>query len=134
MQNGEHGNALAALRASLELSENYFRSTSQADLAHAAAVSGDKREAKRVLAGLLGPLTEGYVDPYGVAIVYVGLDDKESAFIWLRRAYDEHSYWLSWLAVDPRWDPVHTDPRFGDLVRAIGLPEPPSATTADELR
>jgi hypothetical protein len=122
------------LRTSLELPENYFRSTSQADLAYAAAVSGDKREARRALAKLQGPLTEGYVDPYDVAMVYVGLEDKESAFLWLRRAYNDHSYWLSWLAVDPRWDPVHTDPRFGDLVRAIGLPEPPSVRTADELR
>ena len=132
--NGEHKNGLTALRTSLELPENYFRSTSQADLAYAAAVSGDKREARRALAKLQGPLTGGYVDPYDVAMVYVGLEDKESAFLWLQRAYDDHSYWLSWLAVDPRWDPVHTDPRFGDLVRAIGLPEPPSVRTADELR
>jgi DNA-binding winged helix-turn-helix (wHTH) protein/TolB-like protein/Flp pilus assembly protein TadD len=132
--NGEHKNGIAALRTSLKLPENYFRSTTQADLAYASAVSGDEREARSTLTRLQGPLTEGYVDPYDVAMVYVGLKDNESAFLWLQRAYDHRSYWLSWLTVDPRWDPVHADPRFGELVRGIGLSEPPSATTAGESR
>ncbi len=121
LQNGEHSKALAALRASLELSENYFRSTNRADLAHAYAISGDQREAKRVLAGLLVASPDGYVDPYGVAIVYVALGDSEAAFKWLRRAYDEHSYWLSWLGVDPRWDPLRSDSRFREVEQRVGL-------------
>ena len=83
--------------------------------------SGDQREAKRVLAGILVASPEGYVDPHGVAIVYVALGDREAAFKWLRRAYDEHSYWLSWLGVDPRWDPLRSDSRFREVEQRVGV-------------
>jgi hypothetical protein len=63
-----------------------------------------------------------YVSPYEIAVVYVGLGDKEQAFVWLERAYREHSSWLSYLNVEFRLDPLHSDPRFADLVRRVGLP------------
>jgi hypothetical protein len=53
--------------------------------------------------------------------IYVGLGDKEPALEWLRRAYDEHSYWLSWLGVDPRWDPLRSDSRFREVEQRVGV-------------
>jgi hypothetical protein len=47
-----------------------------------------------------------------VATVYTGLNDKDNAFLWLNKAYDERSNWLVWLKADPRWAPLKTDKRY----------------------
>ncbi|MBA3914752.1 MAG: hypothetical protein H0X25_13090 [Acidobacteriales bacterium] len=68
--------------------------------------------------------TYNYVAPYNVAVIYVGLGEKEEAFAWLNRAYEERSYTLvEYLTTDARLEPLHSDPRFAELVRRIGLPQ-----------
>ncbi len=62
-----------------------------------------------------------YISPYLFAVVYVGLGDKEQAFAWLEKAYQDRSFWLIWLKVEPRFDSLRDDPRFQDLLRRIGL-------------
>ena len=121
LQAGQYQEAQQALRTSLEQPENYFKSTNAADLAHAYAVAGDRREALGILATLQRSPSDDYVDPADVAVIYVGLGDKESALEWLRRASDEHSYWLSWLGVDPRWDPLRSDSRFREIEHRVGV-------------
>ena len=54
--------------------------------------------------------------------VYAGLGEKDQAFAWLEKAYEERTSRLSYLKVEPLWDPLRSDPRFADLVRRIGLP------------
>ena len=63
-----------------------------------------------------------YVHALSFAIVYVGLGEKEQAFLWLEKAYVERTNSLAYLKVDATWDPLRSDPRFADLVRRIGLP------------
>jgi DNA-binding winged helix-turn-helix (wHTH) protein/TolB-like protein/tetratricopeptide (TPR) repeat protein len=121
LQTRQYQEAQQALRTSLEQPENYFKSTNASDLAHAYAVAGDRREALGILATLQRSPSDDYVDPADVAVVYVGLGDKESALEWLRRASDEHSYWLSWLGVDPRWDPLRVDFRFREVEQRVGV-------------
>jgi hypothetical protein len=63
-----------------------------------------------------------YVPSYQLAVVYAGLDDKDSAFRLLENAYAERSGSLIYLNRDPRLKDLHSDSRFADLVRRIGLP------------
>ena len=72
---------------------------------------------------LKGLSKETYISPYDVAMIHVGLDQKDQAFDWLQKAYEERSDWLRYLKVDPRLDPLRSDPRFPDLVRRVGLPQ-----------
>lgn len=59
---------------------------------------------------------------YSVAVNYAGLGDKEKTFEWLERAYSDRSYYLPvYLTTDARLDWLHSDPRFKDSVRRIGL-------------
>jgi hypothetical protein len=62
-----------------------------------------------------------YISPYSIAVIYLGLGDKEQAFAWLNRAYQERDNWLIYLNVEPRLDPLRSDPRFTDLLRRVGL-------------
>jgi TolB-like protein/DNA-binding winged helix-turn-helix (wHTH) protein/Flp pilus assembly protein TadD len=89
---------------------------------YALAVSGRHDEARRVLSDLEGKASRGYVPALEIAVVQAGLGDREQAFLWLEKAYAEHSPLLSGIRVDPRLAALHGDARFGDLVRRMNLP------------
>jgi hypothetical protein len=65
--------------------------------------------------------THSYVDFYFPAMIYAGLNDGDQAFRWLEKGYQEHSNQMVWLAVDPWWYGMRSDPRYADLLRRIGL-------------
>ena len=86
------------------------------------AVAGKKAEALAILRELLQQSARQYVSPYSIALVYVGLDQKDEAFQWLDKAYAERSVRLINIAVHPRFAGLRSDPRFKALVQRIGLP------------
>ena len=57
-----------------------------------------------------------------VALVYAGLEDKDQAFTWLEKAYEERFSRLAYLKVEALWDPLRSDSRFADLLRRVGIP------------
>ena len=63
-----------------------------------------------------------YVSPYDFALVFIGLGDRNLSFQWLDRACEARTNWLTHLKVDPRFDPLRSDPRFAALVKRVGLP------------
>jgi TolB-like protein/tRNA A-37 threonylcarbamoyl transferase component Bud32/Tfp pilus assembly protein PilF len=77
--------------------------------------------ARRVLEQLKEEAKQRYVCPYEVAVIHLHLGDKDQALKWLQKAYAEHESCMAWLKVDPRFDPLRSDPRFADLLRRIGL-------------
>jgi hypothetical protein len=66
----------------------------------------------------------GYVPAYDLAVIHLALGENETALQWLQKAYDEHDWALIVLAVEPRLDPLRSDPRFQVLMRKVGLREP----------
>ncbi len=94
-----------------------------AALGHAYAVAGKRAEAEKVFTELKALSKRRYVSPYSIATIYVGLGEKEQAFIWLQKAFEERSIWQIHLhlKVDPRLDSLHSDPRFTALLKKIGL-------------
>jgi tetratricopeptide (TPR) repeat protein len=63
-----------------------------------------------------------HVSAYEMANDYIGLDDKERAFEWLEKAYQERSLRPDIMRVDPCFDDLRPDPRFQALLRRVGLP------------
>jgi len=100
--------------------EWYF---SLSGLAHVYAVTGNKGEAQKLLSEMKDLSVRQYVPADRIALIYAGLGDKDEAFAWLEKAYDERSFNMTWLKVEPRWDSLRSDPRFADLVRRLGLPQ-----------
>jgi TolB-like protein/DNA-binding winged helix-turn-helix (wHTH) protein/Flp pilus assembly protein TadD len=92
-------------------------------LAHAYAASGRKREAEQILKQLKDRSRQSYVPAYNLAEIYIGLGDKEQALALLEKAYADRSMLLTFLKVDPEFDSLHSDRRFKDLLRRIGLPQ-----------
>ena len=93
-----------------------------AGLGHAYALSGERDKAQHALDELREVSKNRYITPYLIAVVYVGLGNKDQAFVWLDKAYQDRSFFLIWLKVEPLFDPLRDDPRFQDLVRRVGLP------------
>src|SRR5436305_10284556 len=73
-----------------------------------------------------------YVPSFLPAYLYASLADKEDAFRWLEKAYQEHSWCMLELNVEKNWDPIRRDPRFAEYVRKAGLPEDRGDTTKFE--
>ncbi len=90
-------------------------------LGMAYGLAGRKDEANQVLKELLEFNRRRYVTPASVASVYIGLGNKDQAFVWLEKAYRERSNFMAFLKVLPIVDPLRSDPRFDDLLRRIGL-------------
>jgi TolB-like protein/DNA-binding winged helix-turn-helix (wHTH) protein len=94
-----------------------------AGLAYAYARTGKRAEAEKTLRDLLEQPKTGYVSPYMIATIYAGLGNKDKAFEFLEKAYDERSTDLSYfLKADLRMDTLRSDPRFQDLVKRMGFP------------
>ena len=62
-----------------------------------------------------------YVSAYDIALIHLGLGEKDQAFAWLERAYEERCPTLEFLKVEPSLDPLRSDPRFADLLRRMNL-------------
>ena len=91
-------------------------------LGHAYAVSGRASEARKIAKELERPLRGGEEVPaFFLALVYAGLGDKDKAFEWLEHAYRDRSGSVRYLKIEPRLDPLRSDPRFADLMRRVGL-------------
>jgi eukaryotic-like serine/threonine-protein kinase len=94
-----------------------------AELGHAYAQSGRKVDAENVLKELERWSKRSYVPAYNVATVYVGLGEKEQALKFLEQAYADRSMLATLMKVDPALDSLHSDPRYADLLRRMGLPQ-----------
>jgi eukaryotic-like serine/threonine-protein kinase len=94
-----------------------------AGLGYAYASSGRKHDALQVIAELKPKSKQRHISSYAIATVYAGLGDRDKAFEYLEKAYDERSPGITWLKVEPMLDSIRSDPRYGDLLRRTGLPQ-----------
>jgi TolB-like protein/Flp pilus assembly protein TadD len=66
-------------------------------------------------------ITEGYLSPMTIASIHARLGNKDEAFTWLDKAVDERASGIPNLKVDPRFDSLHSDPRFAKLLQRMNL-------------
>jgi serine/threonine-protein kinase len=65
--------------------------------------------------------TASEISPYNMALLYTGLKDNDTAFYWLNRARQAHTWDLMYAKVDPRLDELRSDSRFNTLLHSMGL-------------
>ena len=140
--------AIAHLKKTLELDENFIATHGQ--LMQAYQLKGDYAEAVKERArereingdyetatkmresfakggweGFLRYMTEEQPAPniYLVATCHAALGEKDKAFAALNESYEKRELQMTLLKVDPRLDPLRSDPRFSELLRKVGLPQ-----------
>jgi serine/threonine-protein kinase len=92
-----------------------------AEVVYALAVARRRPQAEQLRAEL-DKMKDGYVTAGRLAMISVAFGDKDQAFKWLDKAYDERSDTLLFLKVEPRFDGLRSDPRFAALLKRVGLP------------
>jgi adenylate cyclase len=93
-------------------------------LGYGYAVTGRQSDALKILQRLDEMERRRYVSRAARAYVYAGLGDKDKAFEWLEKAYQERSDALAWFRQEPESKNLRSDPRFAVLMRKIGFTEP----------
>ncbi len=83
---------------------------------------GKKTEAARLFEDL-ARLPQAERHPFGIAMGYAKLGDKEEAFAWLQRAYERRDSDLVSLKIEPAFAALRADPRYHEMLRRVGLPE-----------
>lgn len=120
LDQGQKEEALAELRSALERSGAALIALS--NLGYAQGVTGNRAEAATMLETLSELSTQRYIPAYHFARVYAGLGEKDQAFAYLEKAYQERSNYLLFLKVIDPMVPLRSDPRFQQLLHRIGLP------------
>ena len=90
-------------------------------LAYAYAVVGRRDEALKILGEQTRFSRKDYISPYNFAIIYTGLGDKDKAFEWLEKGVEQRTRLVSRLKSRPMFDPLRSDPRYAELLRAMNL-------------
>lgn len=62
------------------------------------------------------------VKPFFVAMAYVAIDQKDLAFEWFEKAFEERNEWFIWFGIEPKFDSVRKDPRYLDLLNRTNNP------------
>jgi len=116
---GRHASAIRVFeKAVRSAKDNLLLVTS---LVHTYAASGRRVKALKGLEELKKTSKWRYVPTMYFACIYAGLGDKDQAFFWLERAYQERSDGLTYLNVEPTFDPLRSDARFQHLLHRVGL-------------
>ncbi|MGI8732248.1 MAG: FlgO family outer membrane protein [Pyrinomonadaceae bacterium] len=106
---GMYTEAYAELRKYLEMDPD---PTGKGYLGHWLAKSGQREEAMKLVSELKQESTQRYVQSIALAVIYIGLDEKEDAMVWLEREISERGANARYFAVLVELDSLRSEPRF----------------------
>lgn len=121
LQKGMYKEAIAEFQKANTISVG--RAVTGGELGHAYAVAGRRDDAVKALDQLKEQWKRTNIPSnlYYIGLIHTGLGEKDRGLEWLQKAYEERYPWLVHLKVEPRLDPLRSDPRFRDLLRRVGL-------------
>jgi TolB-like protein/class 3 adenylate cyclase/Tfp pilus assembly protein PilF len=83
------------------------------------AFLGQREEARRIIDELTTRSPHEYVDETLIVYVLIALGEKDEAFAWMEKAFQNRGSNLPWLVMEPKFDPIRSDPRFQHFVTRI---------------
>jgi serine/threonine-protein kinase len=114
---GRYYEAIAALDQAWPRSQQL---PALARLGYAYGRAGRQDDARRVLAELKARADTSYLPKDQIALVQLGLGDRDGAIASLWQAYEERHWWLPWINQSPPFDALRSDPRYQRLLRELG--------------
>lgn len=119
---GSKEEAIRQLEREVDLCGDNLDSFGLSCLGYAYGIAGRSTEARAVLNKLESAAEHTYISPFFIGLLYTGLGDIDRAFEWLERARHERNPMLAFIRVNPFHEPLHSDPRFNELVQAMNFP------------
>ncbi|MGI8918613.1 MAG: protein kinase domain-containing protein [Pyrinomonadaceae bacterium] len=116
---GRYDEAMAEFQKAVELSGRASRYLSY--LAFFYADTGRRAEVFRILKELEEKYARREATGQYLAGVYAGLGEKDQAFVWLEKDFEQRSGQLPFFPTRFPFEGLHSDPRYADLVRRMGL-------------
>jgi tetratricopeptide (TPR) repeat protein len=117
-RNGQFPEAIAAFQKARQLENNPLI---LGKLGRAYARSGKRAEAQKLIDELKELSKRRYVSSNFIAGIYAALGERDKAFEWLEKGYQERSIEMLFLKNSTQWDELRSDPRFQNLLRRVGL-------------
>lgn len=90
-------------------------------IGYAQGLAGETAKARATLAELKSLARQRYIPPVNIAVIHLGLGERDKAFACLEKAFHDRDVRLSFMKVDPKWDPWRTDPRFIAVLQRLGF-------------
>jgi serine/threonine-protein kinase len=119
-QKGLHEQAITELEK--QVNSPGTRTIFKASLGFLYGQSGRRAEATSILNELEeGISSKQLFSPFEIALVHIGLGEKDKAMDWLEKAKTEHDPFLIYIKVDPNFDSLRNEPRFQKLLTSIGF-------------
>ena len=119
VHNHQYPEGIEAAKKYVELSSG--SGWAKLELAYAYAAAGNKTESDRIVNEVTSQ-PEPF-SPYDMATICACWRDTNGAFHWLEKAIEQRSVDVIWIRVDPRLDPVRSDPRFAEVLARL-VPRP----------
>jgi len=116
-----YGEAIAELEKAVNLGNRHEFIV--ASLGKVLGDSGRRQEARKLLEELEERSKHRYISHCLIALVQIGLGERDQAVASLEQGYTDRDQWMLYLKVDPHLDDLRSDPRFKDLLRRVGLPQ-----------
>jgi adenylate cyclase len=82
-----------------------------------------QKEKARILFQQIDTVKSQLIPSFAKGLIYFSLGEKDKAFEWLNRAYNDRDFYLVTLKTEPLWDPLRSHPRFKKLVSKMNFPE-----------
>ncbi|MEP6992985.1 MAG: protein kinase [Acidobacteriota bacterium] len=114
-----YAESIAELEAARRISEDGPHYV--ASLGHAYAAAGRNADARKCLEDLKEMARRRFVGAEQIGLVLVGLGEKGAAQTFIEEGEEERNNWIMNLAIDRRFDPLRSDPRFVALLKRLHL-------------
>ncbi len=121
LQKGQYDEAIACFERGQALSGGALYTSGP--IGEAYALSGRRREAQKLLQELIELSKSRCVAATTIALIYIGLGDKDHSFQWLEKACQEQEPPVVQIKTHPAYDSLRSDPRLRVLLKRIGLEE-----------
>ena len=109
----------AEIQKAVQLSGNSSRA--EAELGYCYAIGGRRNDALQMISKLDAKYKAKEATAVSMSIIYAGLGDKDQAFAWLEKAFEDRNGELSDITWRPVFDTLRDDRRYIDLVRRMKL-------------
>jgi tetratricopeptide (TPR) repeat protein len=117
---GMYDQAVVEYTKSAEMSG--FRPEQIAEMNRAYARGGWRAYLEVAAAQMEERSQKGYTPPFVMAWVYARLGEKDRAFDYLEKAYQQRDFRVTLVKTSFEFDPLKSDPRYADLIKRVGLP------------